>query len=141
MSDVTDVDLRSAVRDKKLKAEGLRAFIVVRKYEDVSKNSGYREPTGPLLHSKSQNETLTEQAVPFLQKPVSMQVPQAQPATPASNRVGSVPTMQISPPQSIFARPSTAAAQLFADSSFCDGVKLSIRGGSIVVRSPILMLG
>ena len=136
MSDVTNADLRSAVSEKKLKAEGLRAFIVVRKYPDVSKGSGYREPTGPLLQSKSHAVPLTEQAVPFLQKPVSMQVTQAQPATPASNRVGSVPTMQISPPQSIFAQPSTAAAQLLADSSFCDGVKLSIRGGSIVVSSP-----
>ena len=136
MSDVTDADLRSAVSEKKLKAEGLKAFIVVRKYADVRKGSGYREPTGPLLQSKSHSVPLTEQAVPFLQKPVSMQVTQAQPATPASNRVGSVPTMQISPPQSIFAQPSTAAAQLLADSSFWDGVKLSMRGCSIVVSFP-----
>ena len=85
---VTKADLDSAVRAKKLKADDLRALVAVRKHADVCKSSGYSEPMAPLKQSKSLSVPLTEQAAPLLQKPACMKVPQALPATPASNRAG-----------------------------------------------------
>ena len=71
-------DLESAVDEKKLKADVMRAFIVVRKYDDASKSSGYREPMGPLKASTSHSVPLTkdDECHPALSNPppASLQV-------------------------------------------------------------------